>query len=129
MTSQMEKLCAQKRVKVEAQYGGVEVPEGWMPGTHPYKVTLRMERRRLTVPFFQGPAHTSEPTAADVLSCLVSDASSFESARSFEEWCGDLGYDTDSRKAERTYKACGDIAHRLRVFLGPHFEEFSQAEH
>lgn len=37
----------------------------------------------------------------DVLSCCELSAPSF----SFENWCGDYGYDTDSRKAERVYRA------------------------
>ena len=59
MVSELETLCIALRIRCEA---------------HPYKVTLRKGNRRLTVPFFMGPTHSSEPTAADVLSCIVSDA-------------------------------------------------------
>ena len=44
------------------------------------------------------------PTAADLLHCLVLDASCAENT--FEEWCSELGYDTDSRKAEEIYNQC-----------------------
>ncbi len=40
------------------------------------------------------------PTAYDVLVSLTS----YE-VGSFEDFCGEFGYDTDSRKAEKTYKA------------------------
>jgi hypothetical protein len=76
----------------------------------------------LTVPFYMGAAHTSEPTAADVMTCLASDASSYENARSFEDWASDLGYDTDSRSAEKVYKACERITAKLRVLLGDDFD-------
>ena len=36
--------------------------------------------------------------------CFVSDALS--GLYSFEEFCGEFGYDTDSRRAEKIYKAC-----------------------
>ena len=36
---------------------------------------------------------------------------------------------TDSRSAERTYKACKALAPRLRRFLGEDFEEVCRAEH
>lgn len=44
------------------------------------------------------------PGIRDVLHSLVIDAEgAFES---FEDWCSNRGYDTDSRKAEATYRAC-----------------------
>jgi hypothetical protein len=127
MTSELERVCERLRIKIVARYGGAEVPEGWTPGTHPYKVTLRMGNRRLTTSFFMGPAHTIEPTAADVLACLASDARGGENT--FEGFCADFGYDVDSRKAEATYKACAKMAKRLPVFLGEHFDSVANAEH
>lgn len=127
MRTDLERLCEKKGVRCEAQYGGVEVPEGWAPGTHPYKVTLRKGNRRLTTAFFCGPAWKKEPTAADVLACLVRDVSAGE--QSFEEFCSDMGYDEDSRKAENTHKQCVALAPRVRRFLGDDFEAFEQAEH
>ena len=127
MISELEKVCDSLGIRAESQYGAVEVPEGWTPGTHPYKVTLRFGRRRLTVPFFMGPAHSKEPTAADVLSCIVSDARSGE--LDFDEFCGEFGYDADSRKAEQTWRACKAMAPRVRRFLGDAFERVEQAEH
>jgi hypothetical protein len=85
---------------------------------------LKYERRSLKTPFMQGTAHADEPTAAEVLACLISDAQSVESARSFEDWCGDLGYDSDSRKAEATYKACEATGGKLRRFLGEDYDAF-----
>jgi hypothetical protein len=125
--TQLERLCRKLNIRTTCEYGAVEVPEGWGAGTHPWKVRLRFGRRSLTVPFFQGCAHTSEPTAADVLSSLALDARAGD--QSFEEFCGDYGYDPDSRTAERTWKACARTAPRLRRFLGDHFDEIANAEH
>jgi hypothetical protein len=58
------------------------------------------------------------PTIADVLDAVAGDASMWENARDFADFCADLGYDTDSRKAERIYNECGEIAKKLRFFLG-----------
>jgi hypothetical protein len=71
-------------------------------GQH-WKVTLRANgrTRQLTTYFSQGWAHTQAPTAGDVLDCLAMDAASVENARSFEDWASELGYDADSRKAEK----------------------------
>ena len=86
-------------------------------GSSHWKVTLRLGRRRIVVPFSQGPAICQEPTAADVLNCLASDAAGFENARSFEDWCSEYGYDTDSRKAEKTYKAVEKQSDQLKRLL------------
>lgn len=57
------------------------------------------------------------PDACDVLASLSMDSSVLD-ASGFEEWARDLGYDTDSRKAEAIYRACLDIALKLRNGLG-----------
>lgn len=62
-----------------------------------------------------GPLLT--PNACDVVASLVMD-SNVLAAGGFEEWARDLGYDTDSRKAEATYKACLEIALKLRNGIG-----------
>ena len=72
----------------------------------------------MTVYFTMGSAHTAEPTAAEVLDCLASDAASVVNARDFTDWASDLGYDTDSRKAEQTYQACVKSTADLRRLLG-----------
>ena len=86
-----------------------------------YKCTLTHApggaRRQMTVYFSQGLGICADPTAEGVLYCLLSDAS-VEDARSFEEWASDLGYDPDSRTAERTYQTCLKQTQRLRTFLG-----------
>lgn len=126
--SSLTRLCTKLAVTIENVYGNTEPREDeWKQTAHPWTCTLRISRRRLTVPFWQGSAHTKEPTAADVLSCLVSDADALD--YSFEEWCGNFGYDTDSRTAEKTYKACCKSGMKTRKFLGEHYEEFRGAEH
>lgn len=82
-----------------------------------WKIRLTLRRRAMTVYFSQGSAHTAEPTVKDVIGCLALDAAGYANARSFEDWCGEYGYDTDSRKAERTFKIIGKQADALRRLL------------
>lgn len=73
----------------------------------------------MTLVFSMGMAHRGkEPEVADVLDCLASDASGIENSPSFEDWCSEYGYDTDSRKAEKTFKACEHQSKRLKKLLG-----------
>jgi hypothetical protein len=57
-------------------------------------------------------AGNSEPTMYDVLTCLTK-----YDVGTFEIFCGEFGYDTDSRTAEKTYKAVlREYAGMLRLF-------------
>lgn len=67
----------------------------------------------------------TKPALGDVLYALVLDASACED--SFEDWCSNYGYDTDSRKALDTYLDCQENAHRLRkagIHIGDELSEF-----
>jgi hypothetical protein len=86
-------------------------------GSSHWKCVLKCGRRTMTVPFSQGPAISREPSVEDVLDCLASDAAGYENAQSFEDWASEYGYDTDSRKAEKTFKTVQKQANRLRWLL------------
>lgn len=87
-----------------------------------WTVTLFDGERRsnMTIPFSMGSGHNgAEPELADVLDCLASDAAGYEnSGASFEEWAGEYGYDTDSRRAEATFRAIAGQSEQLAAFLG-----------
>lgn len=76
----------------------------------------------LTLFFSQGSAHTKPPTLADVLDCLASDACSVDNARNFAEWAGEMGYNEDSRKAEKTYRTCCEQRDALKALLGASYD-------
>lgn len=94
----------------------------WAKEANHYLVTLLQGTDgmtvSMTVPYSMGKAHKDGPTAADVLSCLTLDAQSVHGGRDFEDWAQEYGYDTDSRKAERTYQTVCKQTESLRRFLG-----------
>ncbi len=56
-------------------------------------------------------------------SCLTSCRSDFYCSKSFEDFCGEYGYDTDSKKAEKTWKACLEQSAKLeRIFTAEEIE-------
>lgn len=73
---------------------------GLWPAARQWKVTLRCEGRRMTLDYYGGDM--AECTIGGVVETLDSDSTN---GASFEDWCGDYGYDTDSRAAEATYRA------------------------
>lgn len=60
----------------------------------------------------------SAPSAADIMYSLHLDGSPDFDALSFEEWASDLGYDTDSRKAEQIFGECRRIGAWIRGAIG-----------
>ena len=63
-----------------------------------------------------------EPTLAEVLDCTISDAAGIENASGFSDWCSEYGYSDDSRKAERTYRACQRSVEQLKKLLGADYQ-------
>ena len=110
-------------------HGRYELPD-WPEGTTSWRCTLRpASGRRMTVPFYMGPALTGEPTIEDVMSCLVSDATSYDNSPTFHEWCSEWGIDLDDRAevrtATRTHTACAKISAQLHAFLGEKFDAYA----
>lgn len=66
----------------------------------------------------------SSPTMYDVLSCLQK-----YDVGTFEDFCGNFGYDEDSRKAEKTYKAVKkEFKAMERLFTPEILEEMQEIE-
>lgn len=93
-----------------------------------WKSTLKMGKKQMTVFFSKGTGHEGkEPDVVDILDCLIIDSSAME--LTFEDFCSEFGYDTDSRKAERTFKACSQNASKLFKFLyREKFEQLKECE-
>lgn len=65
------------------------------------------------------------PSAASVLYSLLLDASAV--GQSFESWCSEFGYDSDSRKAYAIYEACQKNADKLNRVI-PHAVQSALSE-
>ena len=85
------------------------------------------KRRTFTTFFSQGSAFKNSPSCADVLNCLVNDATLGE--MTFKDFCSEFGYDEDSRNAEKTWQICVKVAPKVREFLGKHFDAVLECEH
>lgn len=89
-----------------------------MPRNFKCVLSKAHQAQQMSIYFSQGAAHTQPPTLHEVLDCLASDAIGVEQVSTFEEWAREYGYNTDSRKAERTWSVCLRQAQELRVLLG-----------
>jgi hypothetical protein len=117
----LRKFAAKYRLAMTADLTdrNPNMPEDdWARTATHWKCVLRRGRVRMTVYFSQGPAVVRDPGLEDVLDSLASDAAGHLNADSFEGWADELGFDTDSRSAERTYNAIGAEVTELTRLLG-----------
>lgn len=70
------------------------------PLTIPVMTVAVAAKNKQTIP--------NKPTLADVMCGLVGDAQCVADGQTFEDFADELGYDTDSREAERVYNGCRD---------------------
>lgn len=78
-----------------------------------YEITLSRQKRSFVFTFGQSIIKTEEkkkPTAYDIFACLTK-----YDPGNFENFCADYGYDTDSRKAEKTYNAVVNEYNNLKM--------------
>ena len=102
--------------RIEARPDGIG---DWGEGATHWRITLARNGQKMEFFYSMGSACTEPPTLPDVLDCLAMDASDFAGCGiSFEDWAGNLGYDTDSRKAERIFLATMANATALEKLLG-----------
>ncbi len=73
-------------------------------------VGLRVKPNKIAYP------RPIKPSITEILECLQSDFSGL--GEEFEEWASGLGYDTDSRKAERTWETVKRQAREFRALVG-----------
>lgn len=140
-TVTLSELLATSGITLAANLIGPDTDEnGWEHDS--WTLTLGYNGRTLRTPFKMGKGHRREiartlhgtpvlcPTAPDlgtVMGSMLMTASTTDGAL-FEDWCADLGYDSDSRKAERMYFACQKETAALRKLLGAEYENFRDAE-
>lgn len=118
-----KQFVARHNIRMDAEYAdhNPNMSDEWARTATHWKCTFHYGRRRLTTYFSQGAAISGEPTAADVLDCLASDANGAD--QDFEAWCKDYGYDADSRKHHATFKVIQKQTRKLERLLGPELFE------
>jgi len=122
-------MCVALKITAGVERANGPAPKSFPEGSRSWLVTLKIADRSLTVPFYCEPGIKDAPDAADVLSCLLSDATSVENATDFEDWATENGYSADSREAERIYQACAMSIGSLRALLREHYDDLARAEH
>lgn len=88
-------------------------------------VTLKNARHRYRFTFGQSQARQGiKPTTYDILACVEK-----YDPGTFEDFCSNMGYDTDSRRAEKTYKAVVKEWQNIRtLFTSEELEQLQEIQ-
>lgn len=101
--------------------------DDWQKNSDSWRCRIDYHGRQFSFDFFMGSGHNGkEPQIDDVLYSLLNDASA--GTELFETFCANFDYDTDSRKAEATWKACQEIESGMRRLLAEDYDTFLNAE-
>lgn len=82
------------------------------------EITRTSTNETMTIDYFTGMAITEDPSLEDVLYAMVSDKNTIDGANSFEDWCYQYGYNSDSITDHDTYLSCVKHDEMLRQFFG-----------
>ena len=100
---------------------------GWKD-CNSYEIMLYCDDRHYGLWYSQGYGIKDEPSLERVLGAILMDCQGLEGMDSFEDWADSYGYDTDSRSAERIYKACQEQADNMKYLLGYMYDDFLSVE-
>jgi len=157
--SELDALCQAKGLTIESMLVRKPIDRNargtdWKRSAYELSVTLTYQGRTLqteywmghgneTYPFIPGiPASDTSsfakgqrqaraiaprPSAGDVLSSLIMDSQACN--ETFEDWCSELGENSDSITSQALYHACQRIGKKVHALLGADFATFQNAEH
>lgn len=125
--SKLDEACKGMEIVVEEtdQNPYIKRDNKWSREATHYTVRLTYKGRELNTYFSMGKAHANPPTAAAVLYSLLMDQQAVN--LSFEDWCNEFGYSSDSRAAYATYRSCRKVGRQVKPFLGEELPAFEEA--
>lgn len=95
----------------------VQGVDNW--NNHRITIYNSITKKRASFNFWASIANPELRTRYDLLNafyCILNDANA--GRESFDDFCSNFGYDNDSRKAEKTHKACIAIDNKLASVIG-----------
>jgi hypothetical protein len=116
----MEKL---HNVRMTPLYMGRHYKDDWEADK--WEVTVEYQRRTMEIPYYMGTGNGGvEPSTVEVLNSLFLDSAVGD--MTFEDFCSEFGYNSDSRKSLKIYEECNENTESLRKVLGDDFDEIAR---
>lgn len=92
---------------------------------HIFKVIIKRDKKQFSLKFGQSIYDgAKEPTNYEILACLTK-----YDVGTFEDFCGEFGYDVDNRAAEKTYKGvCKEYDNICKIWSDKEIEELQEIQ-
>lgn len=110
-------FCEIRRLGEQEDASDTTFGRPWKHKAYTYKFGSNMRTGRnqdQTFDWRQGMGCKKEAMPSEVLARCCADYTSTD-RRTFEDWAGELGYDTDSRKSEKVFRTCQELGSQLRA--------------
>lgn len=108
-----------ENVTMTATLTGGSMPAGFDPAGHAWSIRLAYQGREMVTSYYTGSL-AGEPTLAGVIESLTLDAALGE--ETFKDFCANLEYNEDSRKAYAQWEACKRQSKRIHKLLGEDYD-------
>ena len=130
---QFSEKCSLKILSYEPNLS-YDKQDSWQQKANGYRLQLihKASKRRYSFDFWQGTGIIGDPDLLGVLEYLQSDCNSVQLVQDgggFDDFCDKFGYDSDSRKAEKLYKAICRERNAVNKLLGNEdYKEFCEID-
>lgn len=105
-----------------ADYTGEDYKDEWKKTANKYKARITYNKKSITISFYTGSGWKKDPVLEDILGSILLDTTYLDYG--FENFANAMGYNSDSRKAEKIYKEIQKQAKKInRIFTKEEQEE------
>ena len=122
-------VALSRRVRLIFKWGASqpwEDQDDWKQQANGYRCCLKYQGRQYTFDYWQGTGITHDPRTSDILDCLLTDARYGE--MDLAEFCGEFGYDEDSKRTKKTWRDCQTKTGNMQRLLGADFDLYMSTE-
>ena len=103
-------------------YTEADYADEWKKTSNKYKARITYNKKSMTISFYTGSGWKKDPVLEDILGSILQDTTYLDYG--FEDFANEMGYDPDSRKAEKIYKEIQKQAKKInRIFSKEEQEE------
>ena len=124
MTNTLKQFIKDNNIKMTVKKIDERKDIKWDDANH-FKCTLKNGSKSISINFSQGFGIKNDPELDLVLDALKTD---FVNGRSFQDFCDDFGYDQDSIKALKIYKACLKNTDKVKKLFNGSLNNFLECE-
>ena len=100
---------------IRTDYTEEDYKDEWKKTANKYKARIIYNKKSMTISFYTGNGWKKDPELEDILGSILQDITYLDYG--FEDFASELGYDPDSRKAEKIYKEVQKQAKKINRLL------------